>query len=273
MNGRRRSGAIARQRTGGSRLKGIIFVYGLAVYVLFLAVSLYAVGFIAGLGVPFGIDTPSALGTAAAVLVDLALLGLFGLQHSVMARGWFKRRWTRIVPPAAERSTYVLLSSLVLALLMWQWQGLPQPVWEVSATAGRTLLWLTYAIGWLIVLGSTFMISHTDLFGLRQAWHSLRDSTPAPVPFRARLLYRLVRHPLMLGFVIVFWATPRMTAGHLLFAAAATVYILVALQLEERDLVRHLGERYLEYRRRVPMLLPLRLRRRRGWIGIHDRDQ
>jgi len=254
-------------------LRGIIFVYGLAVYTLFLAVSLYAVGFIAGLEVPVGIDAPSSLGTGLAVIVDLALLGLFGLQHSVMARGWFKRRWTRIVPPAAERSTYVLLASLVLALLMWQWQGLPQPVWEVAGTAGRTVLWILYASGWVIVLGATFMISHTDLFGLRQVWHSLRDTTPPPVPFRARLLYRLVRHPLMLGFVVVFWATPHMTVGHLLFAAASAAYILLALQLEERDLVRHLGARYLEYRRRVPMLLPLRLPGRGGRPGIHDRDQ
>lgn len=236
-------------------------VYGAVAYVLFLAVFLYTIPFVGGFGVPVTVDSSSTLGTSAAAAIDLALLALFGIQHSGMARRSFKRWWTRFVPWPIERSTYVILSSLVLALLLWQWQGLPRVVWNVEQPAGRIALWIVFGIGWLTVLASTFMINHADLFGLRQVWDLVKGRLSTPLAFQTRFLYRLIRHPLMTGFLIAFWATPHMTAGHLLFSAVATGYILVALRLEERDLVRIFGERYLEYRRRVPMLVPLRLRR------------
>lgn len=242
-------------------MKVLAFLYGVLAYALFLGVFLYAVAFVGGVWVPITVDTPSSLNTWAAVIVDLALLGLFGIQHSGMARRGFKRAWTRIVPDPLERSTYVIFSSLVLALLFWQWQGLPQVVWNVRQPAARDFLWALFGLGWLVVLTSTFMISHADLFGLRQVWEFLKGRLPAPLAFQTRFLYRVVRHPIMAGFVIAFWATPRMTLGHLLFAAVSTGYILAALQLEERDLVRIFGERYTEYRRRVPMLVPLPFRR------------
>lgn len=241
-------------------MRTLLLVYSSAAYALFLGVFLYAIAFVAGLGVPVTVDTPSSLGTTAAVVADLALLGLFGIQHSGMARHGFKRWWTRIIPEPAERTTYVIFSSLVLALMMWQWQGLPRVVWDVRQPVGSTVLWTLCGLGWLIVLASTFMINHFDLFGLRQAWHFVRGDRPEPLPFQTRFLYKVVRHPIMLGFVTAFWATPRMTAGHLLFTAVATIYIVAALQLEERDLMRHFGDRYRVYRGRVPMLLPVRLR-------------
>jgi len=242
-------------------MKALMLVYSLAAYTLFLGVFLYAIAFVAGIGVPVTVNTPSSMGATAAAVTDLVLLGLFGIQHSGMARRGFKRWWIRIIPEPAERTTYVVFSSLVLALMMWQWQGLPGTVWEVRGALGSGILWALCALGWLVVLTSTFMINHFDLFGLRQAWHFVRGDRPEPLPFQTRFLYKVVRHPIMLGFVIAFWATPRMTAGHLLFAAVSTAYIVTALQLEERDLLRHFGERYRAYRGRVPMLLPLPLRR------------
>lgn len=253
-------------------MKILAFVYGAIAYVLFLAVFLYTIPFVGGFGVPITVDTPSALGTTAAVVVDLALLGLFGTQHSGMARRGFKRVWTRLVPWPLERSTFVVMSSLVLALTMWQWQGLPQVLWNVGHPAGRTVLWILFAIGWLTVLASTFMIDHAELFGLRQVWDLLKGRLTTPLPFQTRFLYRFVRHPLMTGFLVAFWATPRMTEGHLLFAGVASAYILAALRLEERDLVRVFGERYRDYRRRVPMLLPLRLRRAGAVGSIPSKD-
>lgn len=242
-------------------MKILAFLYGAVAYVLFLGIFLYVIPFVGGMWVPITVDTPSSLDTWAAVIVDLALLGLFGIQHSGMARRSFKRAWTKIVPDPLERSTYVIFSSLVLALLFWQWQGLPQVVWDLRQPLARDLLWALFGFGWLLVLTSTFMISHADLFGLRQVREFLKGRLPTPLAFQTRALYRAIRHPIMAGFVIAFWATPRMTAGHLLFAAVSTGYILAALQLEERDLVGVFGERYLEYRRRVPMLVPLPFRR------------
>jgi protein-S-isoprenylcysteine O-methyltransferase Ste14 len=230
--------------------------YGVAVYVGALAVVAYAIGFVQGVGVPKGIDDGPSAATAAALAIDVALLGLFAVQHSVMARPGFKRWWTRLVPAPIERSTFVLATSLVLALLVWQWRPLPTTVWDVGPDGARAALHALSWLGWLTVLVSTFLVDHADLFGLRRPYQELRARRPAAPELRTPLLYRLVRHPLMLGFVVAFWATPTMTQGRLLFAALTTGYILVALQLEERDLLRDLGDDYAAYRRRVPMLVP-----------------
>jgi protein-S-isoprenylcysteine O-methyltransferase Ste14 len=230
--------------------------YGVAVYVGSLAVVAYAIGFVQGIGVPKGIDDGPSAATATALAIDVALLGLFAVQHSVMARPAFKRWWTRIVPAPIERSTFVLATSLALALLVWQWRPLPATVWDVGPDGARAALHALSWLGWLTVLVSTFLVDHADLFGLRRPYQELRARRPAAPELRTPLLYRLVRHPLMLGFVVAFWAAPTMTQGKLLFAALTTGYILVALQLEERDLLRDLGDDYAAYRRRVPMLIP-----------------
>jgi len=237
--------------------KVFAFVYGLAVYCLFVAVFLYAVGFVADWLVPKSIDSGEPGDLAASLLVNAALLAVFAIQHSMMARPGFKAWWTTIVPSSLERSTYVLLSDLALALLFWQWQPLPDVVWHVEDPAGAMALRGLSALGWLMALASTFAISHFDLFGLRQVYLYLRDERYRQVDFRLVGLYKLVRHPLMLGFIIAFWATPHMTVGHLFFAVATTLYIFIALQLEERDLLAHFGEKYREYKKQVPMILPL----------------
>jgi len=239
-----------------SRLsRALILGYAIAVYGFFLAVLVYAVGFFIGFGVPKGIDQGAHLAWPLAVITDAALLLLFAVQHTVMARSWFKRRWTRLVPPPAERATYVLAASLALALVFWLWRPVRGTVWDLSGPGAAGLL-AVYGTGWAVALGSTFVISHSDLFGLRQALCHARGTAYRPPAFTQRSLYRVVRHPLMTGFVIVFWAAPVMTAGHLLFAAAATGYILVGIAFEERDLRQQLGEAYRAYAARVPALIP-----------------
>lgn len=245
--------ASARERIRRILIAG----YGVASYLVFLVAFCYAVVFVGGIVVPrtvdHGIDgTPWDL----ALVINTALLGLFAVQHSVMARPAFKRWWTRFVPHEMERSTYVLLASLVLLLLYWQWRTMPGMIWQVDQPAIRVLLWTLFAAGWTTVLAATFMIDHFELFGLRQVFAAWRGSSPRRTGFRATLLYRLVRHPLMLGFLIAFWATPVMTVGHLVFAIGTTGYILMALQLEERDLIAELGDSYRDYRKQVPMLVP-----------------
>ncbi len=233
------------------------FVYGVLCYVAFLAAFLYAIGFIGNFGVPKSIDSGRQVPLEIALLTDVALLGLFAVQHSVMARQWFKAAWTQLVPSSVERSTYVLFSSATLLLLFWKWQPIGGVVWNVQNLPGQIAIFGLYATGWIIVLVATFLINHFDLFGLRQVWLNLRGTAYTPLKFRTPAFYGMVRHPLYVGWLLVFWSAPVMTAAHLVFAIATTAYILVAIQLEERDLLQMHGE-YAEYRRRVPMLIPFR---------------
>ena len=235
--------------------RAILFLYSVGSYGLFLAVFLYLVAFVGDIAVPRSVDAGPAAGTLAALVIDLLLIALFGLQHSVMARPAFKRWVTQALPAAIERSTFVLAGSLALALLFWQWRPLPATLWRVEGGAA-VLLWGVCALGWATVLLSTFLIDHFDLFGLRQSWLHLVQRPLTPLRFRTTLLYRVVRHPIMLGFLLAFWAIPHMTAGHLLFAVAMTVYILIGVHYEERDLVRSLGRDYVDYRRRTPAFVP-----------------
>jgi len=239
----------------------LVFVYGSLAYLVFLGTFLYAIAFIGGFAVPTRLDGPGSGPVTSALAINAALLTVFAVQHSVMARRWFKEAWTRIVPVPAERSTYILFSSLALMLLFWQWRPMGGVVWSVQDPTARLVLRGLFGFGWGLVLVCTFLINHFDLFGLRQIWlyligkpyTSLRFVTPGP--------YRLVRHPLYVGWFFAFWATPTMTLAHLVFAIATTAYILLAIQLEERDLVREHGSTYEQYRHGVPMLLPF-LRRR-----------
>jgi protein-S-isoprenylcysteine O-methyltransferase Ste14 len=236
-------------------------LYGVVAYVLFLGVFVYAFGFVGNLGTPTALDGQLNGSLLTALVVNLGLLTLFAVQHSVMARPAFKRWWTRIVPEPVERSTYVLFSSLALALLFWQWRPMGGVTWHIEEPVARAVVHAVFASGWLIVLVTTFLINHFDLFGLRQVWLYFRGRPRKPVAFTTPGPYRLVRHPLYLGWLIAFWATPTMTAAHLVFAVMTTIYILVAIVFEERDLVAAHPE-YAEYQRRVPMLLP-RLRTKR----------
>jgi protein-S-isoprenylcysteine O-methyltransferase Ste14 len=246
----------ATARPPAARARAVLILgYAAAVYGLFLVVLVYAVGFFAGFAVPKDIDDGLRSGWPLAVAVDVGLLALFAVQHTVMARSWFKRWLTRVVPGPAERATFVLGATLALALLFWAWRPVGGVIWTLSGPAYAVLLAVQLA-GWAVALSSTFIISHCDLFGLRQAWLHLRGTGYTPPAFTQRGLYRRVRHPLMTGFLIVFWAAPVMTPGHLLFAAAATGYILAGIWFEERDLVRSLGPAYASYLARVPALIP-----------------
>lgn len=233
----------------------LLFLYSVLGYGAFLVVFLYLVAFLGNFVVPRTVDVGPSADWAVALATDLLLIALFGVQHSVMARPTFKRWITRAIPAAVERSTFVWASSVVLALLLWQWRPLPATVWRAEGGV-EMLLWGVLALGWATVLLSTFLIDHFDLFGLKQAWLHLRARALTPPRFRTTLLYRVVRHPIMLGFLLAFWATPHMTVGHLVFAVGMTLYILVGVRYEERDLVRYLGQEYIDYRRRTPALLP-----------------
>ncbi len=245
--------------------RGLIMLYSLACYTAGLVALVYAIGFVGDFVVPKTIDSgvPADLNTA--LVYNLPLLTLFALQHSIMARPGFKRMWTKIVPKAAERATYVLATAAVLGLIYWQWKPLPASVWQVESANAAAVLTGIYFLGWGIVFLSTFLINHFELMGLQQSFANLRGKTPADPSFKTPFLYKLVRHPIYTGLLLAFWSTPHMTQGHLLFAAVTTGYILVGLMLEERDLVAFFGDTYRDYRTRVPALVPfLRLPRRSG---------
>ncbi len=235
----------------------LAFLYGVLCYLIFFVTLLYAIGFVANVVVPKSIDTGTAVPLAWALLIDALLLSVFAIQHSVMARQWFKRLWTRMVPQPVERSTYVLVASCALLLLFWQWRPLTAIIWDVRNPTGAILLQGLFWIGWGLVLVSTFLVDHFGLFGVKQVYTYLKQQPSEPQPFKTPAVYKTVRHPLYLGFIIAFWSTPRMTLGHLFFAIMTTAYIILAIQFEERDLIRSYGDQYRDYRRRVSMLIPM----------------
>lgn len=238
------------------------FIYGVVSYLVFFGTFLYAIGFVANVGVPKSIDSGESAPFAGALLINLLLLGVFALQHSIMARPAFKRWWTQFVPKPVERSTYVLLASLALLLLFWQWRPMTTGVWNFENAFLRYLFWALYLLGWATVLLATFMINHFELFGLRQVYLYQRGEEHTELGFRTPFFYKLVRHPIMTGFIIAFWATPSMTVGHLVFALVTTAYILIAIQLEERDIVSIHGTAYEAYRQEVAMLFPFPKKKR-----------
>ena len=236
----------------------ILFFYGLVSYVVFFVTFLYAIGFVSGLVVPKTIDTGTVVPMAEALIVNLLLMSVFAIQHSVMARKQFKQWWTQFVPKTVERSTYVLLASLALVLLFWQWRPIPTVVWQIdNAQIAMAVTGLSF-VGWLVVLTSTFLINHFELFGLHQVANNLTGRPMPALRFRTPLYYQFVRHPIYLGFIIAFWAAPTMTVGHLLFAAVTMAYIVIGILLEERDLVDLFGDDYRRYKDRVSMLVPWR---------------
>lgn len=236
--------------------RALAFLFGVVCYVLFFATFLYLIGFVGNLLVPRSIDAGPTAGTVTALLINVSLIALFGIQHSVMARPEFKDRWTKIVPRSIERSTYVLLTSAILILLFWQWRPMTTVVWDLQATWAQYIMWAVFFGGILLVLLATFVIDHFDLFGLRQVWLNFKQKAYTHPGFKVTFFYKFVRHPLYVGWILFFWGTPRMTTGHLLLAVGMTAYMLVAIRYEERDLVRFLGDDYVQYREKVPMLIP-----------------
>lgn len=235
----------------------LYLLFGILAYIIFFGTFLYLIAFLGNLPwAPRTIDDGPQASLAAALVIDSALIALFGLQHSVMARHGFKRAWTRLVPEPVERSAYVLIASLVLILLFAFWRPIPAAVWRVEHAFGEAVFWAIFALGWLTVLVTTFLLSHFELFGLKQVWLNLKSAAAAPPQFRQPFLYRIVRHPLYSGFFLAFWATPAMSQGHLLFAAGMSIYMLIAIRYEERDLVDLFGDEYEGYRRQVGMLAP-----------------
>lgn len=237
--------------------KALTILYGVIAYVIFLFTFLYAIGFVGDMIVPKTINSGEESSVLNSILINLGLLSIFAIQHSVMARPEFKKWWTKIIGTTVERSTYVLLSSLALLLIYWQWRPIPLTIWQVDNEMLSVLISSVFFIGWLIVLLSTFMISHFELFGLRQVWTDYKNSKSHSPNFQVNYFYKLVRHPIMLGFIVAFWATPVMTVGHLLFSVVTTAYMILAVKfLEEKDLKRTFGKKYEEYQERVPMLFP-----------------
>ena len=236
--------------------RSLYFVYGVTAHVIFFFVYAYLIGFVTGFLTPTTLDGPRAA-TPLAALVDILLIAAFGIQHSVMARPAFKRWWTQFIPTAIERATYVMVSNAIMIAMFLLWQPLPLTVWQVQNQSVRCALWALAAAGWMLVPAASFLINHFDLFGTRQVWLYLKGRAYSQPPFRMPLLYRIVRHPLYVGWLMAFWITPTMSAGHLLFASGMTAYILIAIRFEERDLARVHGAEYSEYRKRVPMLIPI----------------
>jgi protein-S-isoprenylcysteine O-methyltransferase Ste14 len=252
--------AISQVATNPNRMEKTMnrffaLIYGVVVYALFLATLLYAALFIGDIAVPKTIDSGAESPLLFAIGIDTLLLAAFAIQHSVMARQGFKQMWTRVVPRVVERSTYVLAATLVLALLLWQWRPIPQTIWELHG-ATATVLSVTFWLGWALLLTSTFLINHFELFGIKQVWTYFLGNEPRETKFRTPSLYKVVRHPLYLGFIIAFWSAPVMTLGHLIFSIATTGYILLGIYFEERDLVKAHGQAYRSYREQVPMLVP-----------------
>lgn len=249
--------SLSRRDSIAAVARGAAFVYGIACYLVFVGTFVYSVAFVQNLFVARSIDAPGSAPAAQAIVIDLSLIALFGIQHSVMARPSFKKWWTRIMPQAIERSTFVLLSSICLILLMGAWQPISTDVWWVENALVRASIEALSWFGWVLTLVSTYAINHWDLFGLEQVYRNLRSQGNESPQFKTPMLYKLVRHPMMLGLVIAFWATPRMTTGHLLYSLAMTIYILVGIRMEERDLARQFGEQYKAYADKTSMLVPL----------------
>ena len=236
----------------------ISFVYGVLAHLGFLVAFMYLIGFLGNFVVPKSIDSGQAGPVGQALLINVILIAIFGIPHSVMARPGFKQWWTKVIPQHIERSTYVMQGNLLVALLMWQWQPMVGVIWNVEHPVGASVLWGLFGIGWVMIVLTSFVINHFDLFGLRQVYLHLRGMEYTPLEFKAKWIYKYIRHPLMLGWIIAFWATPQMSAGHLVFAVGTTIYILIGIQFEERDLVKSHGEDYENYRRKVSMLLPFK---------------